>query len=282
MANGARLKMFDDSLQQIASDVFRLSAIFKVLPGVWVPISMGIIHNPDDRTLILYSPLNPAVCPDLSSLGTVAAIVAPSGMHSMYPHIAKTHYPSAKLFSAPTLQARFPGRDWGTLVTSETAEDVLGSHVSIRLVSSCPALAEIVLLHRPSQTLFVCDLAFNFTQEALKHASWLARFYIKVTGCADRPLEISGPLRIMIKPYCVSALPELDSLLEWPWTRFAPCHGDVVEDAKPKLIAGMYKFVKETAAKQSEYSAWNNKFNLRWACIGIVLVMVLTAVIWNR
>lgn len=281
MAQNARLVMLDKSPQQICEHVFRLSAIFKVAPALWIPVSMTIIRNPDDQTLILYSPLNPTLYTDLSSLGTVTAIVAPSGMHSMYPQTAQTHYPSAKLFSAPTLQTRFPNLNWGTLVTAETPEDILGSHVRVRLASSCPFMAEIVLLHEASQTLIVSDLAFNFTQEALTHASWLARLYIKATGAADRPLDVSKPLRAMIRPHCARALIELDSLLEWPWTRVIPCHGDVVENAKPKFIAGIYKFVKETAAKQRESATRGSNYNPRRIFIAVALVLLVTGLVWR-
>lgn len=273
--------MLDDVPQQIADDVFRLSAIFKVFPAMWIPVSMTIIRNPENQTLILYSPLNPSLYADLSSLGTVTAILAPSGVHSMYPQVAQTHYPSAELYSAPGLQARFPNLNWGTLVTTETAEDILGPHVRIRLVTSSPFMAEIVLLHEASQTLIVADLAFNFTQEALMHASWLARFYIKATGVAYRPLDVSGPIRAMIRPHCTRTLTELDSLLEWPWVRVIPCHGDVVENAKPKFIAGVYKFVKETAGEQREDASRDNNSDLARICIAITFILLITGLIWR-
>lgn len=272
------VSMIDHTPKQVAPDVFVLRAVFRMFPGLLVPATMTIIRNAKHRTLLVYSPLNPALYADLSPLGVVTAIVAPSAMHSTYAQIAKSYYPTANLYSAPTLKLKFPDRDWGVVITPNTAHNILGSHIRVQLVSLCPQLTEITLLHLPSETLVVCDLAFNFTKQILTHASWLARIYIRLTGAEERPLEVSSPIRFMIRPHCTRSLPMLDALLEQPWTRVIPCHGDVVEDAKPKFIQGVYKFVKDTARKQEKNQrVRNNRGNVFQLVVAIFVTLCFIA-----
>lgn len=250
-----QLTMIDTEPQKIADDLFTLRATFRMMPGVVMPICMTIIRNPLDQTLIIYSPLNPNMYADLSSLGTVTTIIAPAGMHTTYVRKSTEFYPSATLYSTPALKTRFPARDWGTIITAETASDILGTHVRSTLLTLKPEFAEIILLHESSNTLIVCDAVFNFTPAALGTSSLLFRFYTWVTG-ARKPLDLNTPLKKLSHSYCLTALPQYDALLEWPWSRVIPCHGDVVDqNAKELFREGMYKFVSETASKQAASAA---------------------------
>lgn len=277
-----KLSMIDIEPQHIAEDVFVLRAKFHAMWGATLPLNMVILRNASDKSLMIYSPLNPTQYSDLSALGTVTTIVAPAAMHSTYAQKANAHYPSARLISCPSLKKRFPDRDWGTIVTTDTPPDAFGSSFRVALLSPRKEFTEIVVLHEPSNTLVVGDSMFNFTDSILKLASPLMRMYVRLSK-GRGPLDLNIPLKWMIRPYCKHYLLQLDSVLQWPWSRVIPCHGGIVDgNAKDVFMSGIYKFVSESAQDPANNSGSRARLNNGVVAALLIIVGITIYKLWSN
>lgn len=240
-----RLTVTSD-IQEIATDLFAVEGSFHAF-GVVFPLRMFVIRLPESQDLIVYSPFCPTVI-DLSSLGTVKAVIAPNLAHDTYAQAFVDANPQATLYSSPSLPLNYPHRKWGTVLDDSTPENVISNHVLLRVLTKFKAIHEVVLLHVPTRTIIAADLAFNFTPPVLRDMTPGNRFMIRALG-ATKLLTWSFLGRLYMRNACHEFLPQLDGLLEeWDWDRFAMCHGEIVhEGAKDAFREGNYKWVYSVA-----------------------------------
>lgn len=255
---------------QLATDLYEITGTFRsFIPGVVFPVRMTVARIPNSHELVVYSPFDPALV-DISSLGTVTAVIAPSGMHSTYAQKFVDAHPGSTLYSSPALLERFPDRDWGIVVDDACAPDVISPHVLVRVLSAFSMFQEVVMLHVASGSVMVADLAFNFTPSERAKMNFGGRLFTRMVR-ATRPLSWSIILQQLAKSYCRQGLPQLDSMLnDWEWDRFVPCHGAVVEqNAKAVFRQGTYDYVRRTTQEESRSSVWT----------GVLAVAVTAALI---
>lgn len=261
--------------EKLAEDLYGVSGSFKAfIPGISFPVRMTVIRLPGTRDLVVYSPFDPALV-DISSLGTVKAVIAPNAMHSCYAQKFVAANPGSTLYSSPALAKRFPDRDWGTLVDDSCAPDVISPHVLIRVLSAFKMFQEIVVLHVPTASLIAADLAMNFSPSEIAKMNFGGRLFTLAVR-ATRPLDWSVILKWMTRSSCKEGLPQLDKLLDdWEWDRFVPCHGAVLEkDAKATFRDGTYRYVKTIAQEDSR--VWQNV-----AAVALVVMAIGVAVKWR-
>lgn len=151
------------SLAKVFEDVFVVEKEIE-FAGMLVPARTTILFT--NSHCVIYSPLDaPHAYAALTSMvgNRQVVIVAPNGMHHMFLDKCRQLFPSAIVISSPCLKQRFPERDFG-----RTLNDVHGAplidgldDVLAWLVPTKGTLNEIVLLHKPSHTLVLCDWAFN-------------------------------------------------------------------------------------------------------------------------
>lgn len=258
--------------EQLAEDLYTVEASLTIMRGVVFPLRMTVIRLPQSTDLVVYSPLDPSVV-DLSALGTVKAVIAPNAMHSLYAQSFASAHAHATLYSSPGLPARFPDRDWGTVLSAGGAADAVSPHTPLKVVSGFSVLQEVLLLHRASGTLVAADMAFNLTPGARAKMSRAARWYVLATR-ATRPLDWGLTVKLLARADCGDALPQLRHVVEeWQWDRFVPAHGDVVrENAKQVFRDGVYRYVQDVA--RSERPAWR-------AGALVALVAVMAAAAWK-
>lgn len=240
----------DPRLHQITTDIFAVNSHFRPYTGMVIPLRTTIVRDAQTSALTIYSPIPPSMHDDVSTLGTVKAIIAPAAFHSSYAQIALDHFPNATLYSTPALPKRKPQKNWGTIVTVDTPPDCIGPDVHMFLLNHHPFMREVVLLHRSTGTLVFSDLAFNFTPSVLVHTSFLSRLYVFITD-SRRPLSTSAPLRFMLASGGERTLTALEALLQLPWDRAVPCHGQVVDVGAKQLFKDeLYSSVKNKVRAQ--------------------------------
>lgn len=252
------------AIEPICDSIYAINGLFTMMPGLIVPARMVVISLPSKpkgaaNKLIVYSPFPPDLV-DISSLGQVHCVIAPSAMHSCYAQQFHDAHPASTLYSTPILKSRFPERDWGTLLTSETPPDIFGPDLDFSIIDGFKTMQEIVLFHKPTQTIIAADLAFNLSEESLRGTPWLSQFLCRLMD-TGQPLDWTYTMKMLFKSQCETALPQLnDIMVEWDFERFVPSHGAVCHrSAKEHFRNGVYKFVRETAERgklESSGTSW--------------------------
>jgi hypothetical protein len=167
--------------------------------------------------LLLYSPtdVDPA---EVQALGTPRWVVAPNNLHHLYagPWLER----GLEGWCTPTLQAKRKDLHFTGVVTEEVTP--FGEQVLLIPLSCFAYTNELVLFHRPSRTLVVTDLVFNFPSTS----PWMTRALMRCCGgypgCKTTLLERFGMNR-------EAARADIGRLLELDFDRLIPCHGDIIE-----------------------------------------------------
>ena len=123
---------------------------------------MTVVRLPSDA-LWVHSPvrLTHDTRAALDLLGDVAYLVAPSTFHDLYWREWFDAYPQARFFAAPGLQEEHPDLPFEAPLAGENRE--WSDEFDTIVMAGIPRLNETVFLHRPSGTLIVADLLFNFS-----------------------------------------------------------------------------------------------------------------------
>jgi len=177
-----------------------------------IPVRMTVIRL-RDGALVVHSPapLDAALRAELDALGRVAFLVVPAA-HGKFARVAAAAYPSAQVLEA------------------ERAPEAWAGEVETQLVAGF-RLREVVLLHRPSRTLVITDLAFNIHRAEHR----FARLFFRANGMWQH----FGPSRL-IRRLAVSSRAEmrrsLEAILKWDFERILPGHGEVVERGGPAAL----------------------------------------------
>jgi hypothetical protein len=95
--------------------------------------------------------------------------------------------------------------------------------IEMRVVEGAPSVNEVVFFHRPSATLLVTDLVFNI----VRPATWQTRMLLRLTGTCGH-LAQSRAWRFLFTKDPARAAESAAAILDWPFERLAPAHGDVV------------------------------------------------------
>lgn len=174
--------------------------------------------------LLLHSPVN--VPPELlAPLGKPRWALAPNKLHHLY--IGPWIEAGLEAWAAPGLpEKRSDLRFFGVI---EAGAAPFGPEVTVKPLACFPFANEVVLLHRPSRTLILTDLLFNFPPTAPWETRWVMWCAGAYPGCRASVLEQVGMRRSLAKE-------ELGEILAWDFERIILAHGDIVtEDAKAKF-----------------------------------------------
>ena len=146
-----------------------------------------------------------------------------------------------------------------------------GVHEDVELVClhEMKPFQEIVMLDKPSHTLFVADLAFNLTPDTMRSIPLTSRLFC-VAFRALRPWKLTALEEFVMWPYCKRALNQYESLLALPFENIVPCHGEVGMGCKHILEQGAVSFVREAA--KGRWSVWAG-----WRLVFFLLAPVVTA-----
>jgi hypothetical protein len=191
--------------------------------GIPIGTRMTVVRLPD-RSLLVHSPIRPTpeVRAALDAIGPVKHIVAPNRFHHLFAGHFANAYPDAWLFAAPGLpEKRRDLRFHHTLVEAAPAE--WGDVLEPLLVGGIPLLREVAFVHKPSRTLIVSDLCFNYGAD--DGAGFAVRMYRKLEDC-DGKFAVARIIKLAIwdRPALRASV---ERLLTRDFDRVVVAHGDV-------------------------------------------------------
>jgi Domain of unknown function (DUF4336) len=212
-------------------------ALAQVDEGIWVhsidirfggiaplPHLMTVIRL-SGGSLLIHSPCraDAQTKAALAELGPVEAIVAPNWWHDLFLREWVAAYPNAKLYADPNLVAQRATR---TLPFQPPLDGSISPWPEIDLLYVDEMrlwLDELVLLHRPSRSLIIADLAFYLTSTRPASMKAWFRFIGAYPGC-----KVPGFFRLA--PRSRNHLREkIKRMLSWDFERLIVGHGDVIE-----------------------------------------------------
>ena len=191
--------------------------------GLEVGTRMTVMRLGDGR-LLLHSPvaLDAGLRKELDALGRVAYVVAPNRVHHLHAGEVLHAYPDARLWIAPGLKEKRPDLGFAPVLGDEPPPE-WRDEVDQVFFRGRPYENEVVFFHRPSRTLVLCDLAFNFGPRT----PVVTRVLVSLIGGYGR----FGPSRadpLLIRDRA-AARASLQRILAWDFDRVIVAHGDVQE-----------------------------------------------------
>jgi Domain of unknown function (DUF4336) len=205
--------------------------------GLAVGTRMTVVRLPGDR-LLLHSPvaLDAGLRAELDALGRVLYAVAPNRVHHLYAGDVAKAYPEARLWIGPGLERKRPDLAFEAVLGDEPPvewREQLGQ-VFFR---GRPYENEVVFFHRPSRTLVLCDLAFNFGPDNALPTRLLMRLLRSYGRFGPSKLD---PLLIRDRG---AARESLERILAWDFDRVVVAHGDVLERGGRELLREGYAWL---------------------------------------
>jgi len=210
------------SLHRIDHDLWVVDAPLAFM-GLPVGTRMTVMRLADKR-LLLHSPVEAtkSLQERVSELGDVAFLVAPNRFHHLFVGSWQQACPGAKTLVAPGLERKRPDLAVDGVLGDEPPPDWHGL-VDPVVVAGLPLLSEVVFFHRPSASLLLTDLAFNFRRDAPLPTRMAIHLIGKLGQLAPTLLE-----RLATRDRAALGR-SLRRILEFPFERIIVTHGDIVE-----------------------------------------------------
>jgi len=177
-----------------------------------------------DGSLVLHSPIPIAdeLARSLAELGPVKHLIAPNAFHHLHLTKVQERYPDATLHGPRALAAKRTDLSFSDLATGTSS--AWSSELEPLQHTGAPTFDEIVFLHAASRTLIVTDYFFNI-QEC---RGWLTPWVLRSSGTYKRFAQ-SRVYRWIVKDKAL-ARESAEHMLEWPFERIIPAHGEVVTE----------------------------------------------------
>jgi hypothetical protein len=200
-------------LQTLAPGIHTVDAPQKML-GVELGTRMTVLQL--QGGVLVYSPV--AIDPQsIAHLGPLRWAVAPNTFHHL--HVGPWLDAGAEGWAPPKLVAKRPDLSFaGELVPGVNP---FGDEVEVVALQGIELTQEVVLHHRPSRTLIVTDLAFNYQADA----PLLTKAFM-VSACGYPGFSSTLVERLAMKRSI--ARPELEHLLSLDFDRVVLAHGHIL------------------------------------------------------
>jgi hypothetical protein len=205
--------------------------------GLPVGTRMTVIRLAGGR-LLLHSPvaLDSELRRQLDAIGRVCFAVAPNRVHHLYAGGVARVYPEARLWVAPGLERKRPDLTFEA-VLGDDAPAEWSDEVAQVFFRGRPYENEVVFFHRPSRTLILCDLAFNFGPRAAAPTRLLMKLLRSYGRLGPSTLD---PLLIRDRR---AARESLVRILAWDFDRIIVAHGDVLESGGHEILRQGYSWL---------------------------------------
>lgn len=182
-----------------------------------------------DGGLLLHSPvpIDDELRADITRLGEVRAIVAPSNCHNLFIADAQRAFPAVPTYAIDALLTK--RKDLALTPMPEDAWSTDMDHVTI----GNRIMREVVFLHRASRTVVAVDLVENFRDETAG-VDRMMRFWVKLLGMWNKPRP-APELRLFTRDHA-AAREAIETILAWDFDRILIAHGEpLVHGAKDAL-----------------------------------------------
>lgn len=192
------------------------------LPGGVALGTRSTLIRLSDGRLWLHSPgpSSPASSEWFARHGSPAAIVAPSLLHHGFLAETARAFPEARLYGPPG----FTAKTGIEVAVMDGDESPWPRDLAVVMVGGCPKMNELVFLHRPSGTLILTDLAFNFHDVP----GFGTRLFLRINGALGRFTSSRLGRRYYFEDHGALRA-SVERILEWSFDRIVVAHGDVVE-----------------------------------------------------
>ncbi|MBV9489404.1 MAG: hypothetical protein JO069_06730 [Verrucomicrobia bacterium] len=181
--------------------------------------------------LIIHStgPFTPAEVAAISALGRPGWLLEAMLRHDTFSKQGREAFPGIP-FLAPEGFSRVVGFPTEPLLPAPAA---WGDELEVLRLDGMPSLQEHVVFHRPSRTLIVADLLFNFSPDV---SAWTRFLVLCAVGGRHQP-GMSRPFRLAIKDK-EAFQGSLRSLMGRDFDRVIVGHGDILETEGKRRLAG--------------------------------------------
>ncbi len=227
--------MGEGTLRTLAAGVHVLEAQQR-FQGLEVGARMTVLET--NAGVLVHGPLNvPGSA--LGALGAPRWVVAPNKLHHL--HVGRWMEAGAEAWAAPGLAEKRPDLRFAGCLDSP--DSPFGEDIGVFPLRCFRMTNEVVLLHRPSRTLVVTDLVFNFAPTA----PWATRAVMAglggYPGCRTTLLERLGFDRAVARP-------QIAELLSLDFDRLVLSHGEVIETGGRAALAEALGWLGAPAAAE--------------------------------
>ena len=176
---------------------------------------------------------------ELEQFGKVEAIVVPNYFHDSDASWFSDRYPDAKVFASTTVVKKVQARCQKTQVLaleSAWSEAPWAKEIHCIPIEGLRLVAESFFVHAPSETLVICDMAFNMKESAFKGAQ---KFFMRL----NRIGRGFGPSRLATHVFTKDrerAKKSYQEVLRFPFERVIVSHGEVIEQGGHELFAAAF------------------------------------------
>jgi hypothetical protein len=200
-------------LRLLGGDLGRMVTIVRLRSGELVIHSTG--------------PFTPEDVAAISALGKPAWLMDVMLRHDTFSKRGREAFPG-RPFLAPEGFSRVAGFPTEPLIPTPAA---WGNELEVLRLEGIPSMEEHAVFHRPSRTLIVADLLFNFGSDA---SAWTRFLVLCAVGSKHHP-GMSRPFRMAVKDKAAFER-SVRALMQWDFDRIIVGHGSVVEtDGKRRL-----------------------------------------------
>lgn len=213
-------------LTSLGPDIWETHQPLRVAGVIPLGHRMTVLRLPSGG-LLAHSPvrLDDDLAAELTSLGELEIVIAPSHFHDSFLLPWFSAYPEARFYCAPGMRTMIRGATFTHKLETGSPEpwtDV-AEHV---VIGGMPKVNETVFLHRPSRSLIVADFVFNLAAADLPPVTGQL---LRLFGTYDR-FAVSRLLRAMITD-AAALRRDVDLVLSWDFERVVVGHGRVLEGA---------------------------------------------------
>lgn len=224
-------------MRQISNDVWVAEQPLRFIGGVELGTRMTALRLRDGG-LFLYSPvkLSDELQRALTEIGLPRYVVAPNRFHHLFVGEYRNAFPDIQLFAAPGLPEKRPDLRFDGVLPDD-APEAWKDELDIEFFAGMPMMNEILVHHRASRSLLLCDLAFQYGPEA----PWLTRTCFRLVGAYDR----FGPTvleKLLIRDRA-KARASLERILSWNFDRVILPHGKILDSGGTQALRDGYHWL---------------------------------------
>ena len=166
----------------------------------------------------------------IHSLGRPAWLLDATLSHDTFATAGRNAFPDAAYFAPEG----FPVRG-GTTFSLRTLPASWEDELEVLQLEGMPRVREHAFFHKPTRTLIVADLVFNFSAVS---SAWMRNFFRVVGGIRGYP-GMSRLFKLLIRDR-VAFASSIERLMGWDFDRLIVGHGEIIESgAKPQVAAAL-------------------------------------------
>ncbi len=232
-------------LEVFVPDALWLADYFVSLAGARVNARMTVIKL-RSGAIVIHSPcaFDDALRAEVSSLGPVAAIIAPGNFHWLHVASCQKAFPEAKTYICPGVEKRADAIAFDE-VLGDDAPALWAEELSQVCLRGTRLMREVAFFHRASHTLILVDLIENIT-EATPGTNGLLRVLFRAIGMWNRPrpapeYRLGWGDKALVRE-------DMQRILAWDFQQVILSHGDLLTRDAKEVVRSAWGGVLGTSA----------------------------------